>query len=466
MCLVLGVAALEASSARAQAPLRRVALVIGNGTYTNGGVLDNPEADAEVAAAKLTSLGFQVTADKNLGQSGMRDLIGGFMSRVRDGDLVLIYYAGHGVEADGRDFMLPVDVKLETPNAVQFQGIPLDMLYPDKRTFGVIIIFDACRDNPFLRKVKGAVAGTHALSPPVGDLVLFSASSGDVAEDGGVDVAGSTRKNSVFAVAFSNALSVPDSSIQKIYQNILREVRTQTADRQKPQRFGDLAEDFVFNTSGRIYAAAAPPPAAPAPQPQPSIQVASSATPGGATYRSVPVSEPPAAAEPATETRSSPPVSQPQPQQVAVLSTAPPALPRAAPAPSAGASPPAEQRFTIASLGQNVMPPPPQLEEVPVLKLPARFCSVEEEIAYLQTQFKPAYDIAYRNNARAIAYLSGLNALGQEYSTHQSGFVFSIKTQFDAFAPIAAQANETSNSTLGFDAKIRQIPIQACAAAH
>ena len=110
------------------------------------------------------------------------------------------------------------------------------------------------------------------------------------------------------------------------------------------------------------------------------------------------------------------------------------------------------------------MPPPPQLEAVPVLKLPARFCSVEEEIAYLQTQFKPAYDIAYRNNSRAIAYLSGLNALGQEYSSHQSGFVFSIKTQFDAFAPVAAQANETSNSTLALDAKIRQIPIQACAA--
>jgi hypothetical protein len=349
---------------------------------------------------------------------------------------------------------------------VQFQGIPLDMLYPDKKTFGVIIIFDACRDNPFLRRVKGAVAGTHALSPPVGDLVLFSASSGDVAEDGGVDVAGGTRKNSVFAVAFSNALSVPDASIQKIYQNILREVRTQTADRQKPQRFGDLAEDFVFNTSGRTYAAAAPPPAAPAPTPQPPIQVASAAPAGGATYRSVPVSEPaatpspaPAPTETAAETRASPP-----PQQVAVLSTPVPQAPaRTAPA---NAAPPAEQRFTIASLGQNVMPPPPQLEEVPALKLPARFCSVEEEIAYLQTQFKPAYDIAYRNNARAIAYLSGLNALGQEYSSHQSGFVFSIKTQFDAFAPVAAQANETSNSTLGLDAKIRQIPVQACAGAR
>ena len=69
---------------------------------------------------------------------------------------------------EGRDYMLPVDVKLETPTAVQFQGIPLDMLYSDKQTFGVVIVFDACRDNPFLRRVKGEVAGTHALSPPGG----------------------------------------------------------------------------------------------------------------------------------------------------------------------------------------------------------------------------------------------------------------------------------------------------------
>jgi uncharacterized caspase-like protein len=473
LCLWVGLLAIQASAARAQAvPGRRVALVIGNATYTNGGVLDNPEADAETAAAKLTSLGFQVTADKDLGQSGMRDLIGAFMSKVRDGDLVLIYYAGHGIEEDGRDYMLPVDVKLETPTAVQFQGIPLDMLYPDKKTFGVIIIFDACRDNPFLRRVKGAVAGTHALSPPVGDLVLFSASSGDVAEDGGVDVAGGTRKNSVFAVAFANALSVPDASIQKIYQNILREVRTQTSDRQKPQRFGDLADDFTFNTSIRSYAAVA---AAPTPvsqsAPPPATQLATAAPAGGAVYRSLPVSEPSAAAAPAASPAATPraadvrsTASEPAPRQVADLAATPPPI-RAAPAP-ASALPVTEGGFTIASLGQNVMPPPPQLEQVPVLKLPASFCSVEEEIAFLQSQFKPAYDIAYRNNARAIAYLSGLNALGQEYSARQSGFVFAIKSQFEAFAPIAAKVNQTSNETLGIDAKVRQIPIEACATHH
>jgi len=100
LALFLTLLTLEPAAAQTQ-PGRRIALVIGNATYTNGGVLDNPEADADLVAAKLTSLGFQVTSDKNLGQSGMRDLIGGFMSRVRDGDLVLIYYAGHGIEADG-----------------------------------------------------------------------------------------------------------------------------------------------------------------------------------------------------------------------------------------------------------------------------------------------------------------------------------------------------------------------------
>jgi hypothetical protein len=475
--LLFAVLTAVAQPAQAQSqPGRRVALVIGNANYTNGGVLDNPEADADVAAAKLTSLGFQVTADKNLGQSGMRDLIGNFMSKVRDGDLVLIYYAGHGIEADGRDYMLPVDVKLDTPSAVQFQGIPLDLLYSEKQTFGVIIVFDACRDNPFLRKVKGAVAGTHALSPPAGDLVLFSASAGDVAEDGGVDAGGGARKNSVFAAAFANALSVPDASIQRIYQTILREVRAQTSNRQAPQRFGDLAEDFVFNTTGRgvNYAVAAPPPPAPAPD---TVQVASAApiASAGALTRSLPVAGPPIAGSPvagspaATPTASPPPEPRPEPavapppapQQVATIAAAPaPARPR----PAAVQSGPVEMRFTIASLGVNVMPPAPRLDPVPDVVLPARFCSVEEEIAYLKNIFKPAYDIAYRNNELAIAYLSALNGLGQEYSAQQSGFVFQIKTQFEGFAPVAAKANQTSNEVLGLDAKIRRIPIETCGA--
>jgi len=483
-------AAAQAAEAQSQ-PGRRIALVIGNANYTNGGVLDNPESDADAAAAKLTSLGFQVTADKNLGQSGMRDLIGSFMSKVRDGDLVLIYYAGHGIEAEGRDYMLPVDVKLETPSAVQFQGIPLDLLYSDKQTFGVIIVFDACRDNPFLRRVKGAVAGTHALSPPAGDLVLFSASSGDVAEDGGADPAGGARKNSVFATAFTNALSVPDASIQRIYQTILREVRAQTSNRQAPQRFGDLAEGFVFNTQARgiNYAVAAPAPApAPAPARTDTIQVASaSTTPPGTLTRSLPVSDPAAGAPAATSpaiapppeskpdqkpepaaAQPSPPPPQPAPQQVASLSASAipaPARPSAAAtAPAAAPAGPVEMHFTIASLGLNVMPPPPRLDPVPDLVLPARFCSVEEEIAYLKDVFKPAYDTAYRNNELTIAYLSALNGLGEEYRSHQSGFVFSIKTQFESFAPVAAKANQTSNDVLGLDAKIRRIPIETCAA--
>ena len=462
VCLLMALAAIMAigvapPSAQAQGkPGRRLALVIGNATYTNGGVLDNPEADAEAVAAKLSGLGFQVTADKDLGQSGMRDLIGAFMSRVRDGDLVVVYYAGHGIEADGRDYMLPVDVKLETPNAVQFQGIPLDMLYPDKQTFGVIVVFDACRDNPFLRRVKGAVAGTHALSPPVGDLVLFSASSGDVAEDGGADAAGAARKNSVFASAFIDALSVPDASIQRIYQTILREVRAQTSNRQAPQRFGDLAEDFVFNVQTRVaYGAPAPPPAAaprpPAPAQADTQLAANDAAPIHTTTRSIPT--------PATPNPAPPPAAAAAPP-VVVASVSPPRSPPAATGPASRDDAP----FTIASLGENVMPPTPHLDPVPPLNLPARFCSVEEEIAYLKTVFKPAYDTAYRNNETAISYLDRLNALGREYSARQSGFVFQIKEQFAQFAPIAAKANDTSNEVLSLDAKIRRIPIETCAA--
>lgn len=482
LALLLAILSFDIAQAQIQ-PTRRIALVIGNATYTNGGVLDNPEADADLISAKLGELGFQVTMDKNLGQSGMRDLIGGFMSRVRDGDMVVIYYAGHGIEMDGRDYMLPVDVRLETPTAVQFQGIPLDMLYSERQTFGVVIVFDACRDNPFLRRVKGEVAGTHALSPPVGALVLFSASSGDVAQDGGAEPDGSPLKNSIFASAFARALSVPDASVQRIYQTTLRDVRGRTSNLQAPQRFGDLAEDFTFNTGGRVAYAAAPAPPAPIVPPpasepagaQPAqLTAVINATPPGAVFRSFPepddAAQPSPAAEgtPAATTEpplQSPAAAEPAPQQIAVLTTASPATRLAAgpPVPVSQALP--EMPFTIARLGENVMPPAPQMLPVPPLILPARFCSVEEQIEYLKATFKPAYDVAYRNNEVAIAYLSALNALGAEYNAKGSGFVFRIKTQFDAFAPVAAQANTTSNETLAQDARIRRIPVEACTGA-
>ena len=122
--------------------------------------------------------------------------------------------------------------------------------------------------------------------------------------------------------------------------------------------------------------------------------------------------------------------------------------------------------FTIASLGENILPPAPELLPVPVLTLPAGFCSIEEQIDYLNKTFRPAYEVAYRNNETAVSYLSALNALGAEYNARGSGFVFRIKAQFEAFAPIAARANTQSNEVLGLDARIRQIPVQSCAGAR
>ncbi|MFL5297106.1 MAG: caspase domain-containing protein [Phenylobacterium sp.] len=452
-----------APKASAQAaPARRIALVMGNATYTNGGVLDNPENDADAVTAKLTSLGFEVTEQKNLGQAGMRTLLGSFMSKVRDGDLVLVYYAGHGIEVDGRDYMLPVDVNLDTPASVQFQGIPIDMAYSAKATFGLVIVFDACRDNPFLRRVGGDVPGTHSVSPPVGSMVLFSAATGQVAQDGPVATQSETRKNSVFADALLTALSTPGASLGRIYQITLKQVRLATDNRQAPQRFGDLAEDFIFNPGGSQVAAAysAPPP--PPPAPAPPVQVAAATPPpevpgqpAGATYRSAPLNAPAATPPPA-----------PAPAAPIVVATASPPPPPAAPVARAesrlasGPSPVAS--FEIASLGENVLPPPPPLAAVPPVNIPASFCRIEDEIAFLKDVFQPAYNVAYKNNQLAIAYLSGLIHLGEQYKARQSGFVFQIKDQFERFAPVAAHANDESNSTLGLDARIRAVPVGGC----
>jgi hypothetical protein len=96
------------------------------------------------------------------------------------------------------------------------------------------------------------------------------------------------------------------------------------------------------------------------------------------------------------------------------------------------------------------------------VNIPTSFCNVEAQIAFLKNVFKPAYDTAYKSNQLAVAYLSGLIHLGEQYKVRQSGFVFQIKSQFDGFAPIAAHANDVSNSTLDLDAKIRATPVGTC----
>lgn len=233
---------LLASPAAAQVkPGRLLALVISNSSYLHGGTVSNVDADGNLVASALRARGFDVTAGRNLGQSDMRDLIGRFQSGVRRGDLILIYYSGFAVERDGVDYLLPVDVNVSSPEMLPYQGISTSVLFNyNEKPFGVIFAFDGCRDTPFHRRTRGQIVGTRGVVPPIGTMIIMSSSAGTVSED-------TTKENSVFATALSNAISADGISSQHIYQRVLREVQFRTGNRQAPQRIGDLPYDVYFD---------------------------------------------------------------------------------------------------------------------------------------------------------------------------------------------------------------------------
>ncbi len=156
LILLLATAAAEAAG--------KVALVIGNGAYQNANPLPNPTNDASDMIAKLKELGFEVFGGTDLTFVDMGTKIGEFEDAARDADVTLLFYAGHGMQVNGRNYLIPVDAKLERESSLRFQTIDAEdvlraMAGPGKTA---IALLDACRDNPLSRPLC-AVAGQHAL---------------------------------------------------------------------------------------------------------------------------------------------------------------------------------------------------------------------------------------------------------------------------------------------------------------
>lgn len=188
---ILGLAALFSSPASAE---RRVALVIGNGAYTKVPGLTNPANDAAAIEAMLKAARFdRVIRYNDLGASQMRRALRDFADEVRDADIAVVFYAGHGMEMNGTNYLIPVDAVLERDIDVADEAIPLDrinlMLEPAKRLR--LVILDACRDNPFVRSMRRTLVGRtigRGLAPvevaATDTLIAYAAKAGSTAADG------------------------------------------------------------------------------------------------------------------------------------------------------------------------------------------------------------------------------------------------------------------------------------------
>ena len=227
---------------------KRVALVIGNSSYRNVAKLSNPANDAAAVAAMFKSAGFDTVESKlNLTVGELRKTLRDFGNRSRDADVAVVYYAGHGIELDGTNYLIPVDATLETDADVLDETLPLDRVLfavePAKQLR--LVILDACRDNPFAKSMKRTIAsraigrGLAKVEPSSPNtMIAFAAKAGSTASDG-------DSKNSPFAAALVNHLTKPGLDLRKAFGFVRDDVLKATGNAQEPFVYGSLGGNDV-----------------------------------------------------------------------------------------------------------------------------------------------------------------------------------------------------------------------------
>lgn len=253
--LFLTIACLVGAAATAHAN-RRVALVVGNSAYAYGGALENPVNDAKAVADLLTRMKFdRVQLELDLTSEGLKAALRRFSTLASRADIAVIYYAGHGIEISGQNYLVPVDARLERPEHIDLDAIPLEIVLKQLRGARrlQLIILDACRDNIFRRNLSNTrnIIRGQGLAPVDLDannvLVAFATKHGATAEDGEGTV------HSPFTMALLQHLASPGVDIRKVLGLIRDQVITSTAGQQIPYVYGNLGgDDIALVDAGQI----------------------------------------------------------------------------------------------------------------------------------------------------------------------------------------------------------------------
>jgi formylglycine-generating enzyme required for sulfatase activity len=238
------------ASAWAQAAETRIALVIGNSDYSSGS-LPNPANDAKLIGDALTSLGFDVIARRNADQITMKRAIQEFGSRLESagpGAVGLFYYAGHGLQLSGRNYLIPTTARIEREGDVEIEAVSADwvieqMRYARNRLN--IVILDACRNNPFTRSMRSVDHGLATMDAPAGILIAYSTAPGAVAADG-------TGRNSPYTEALTHAMREMHEPVEQVFKHVRVGVMTATSGKQVPWESSSLTGDFYFAAPNKV----------------------------------------------------------------------------------------------------------------------------------------------------------------------------------------------------------------------
>ena len=223
---------------------KRLALVIGNSEYVHGGNLKNPSNDARAMQGALERLGFAVLRHENCAQKEMKMAIDYFGRKLDGHEVGLFFYAGHGVQVGGANYLIPVDARLELEKDVEYDCVRADRVLAKMEAAGSdtnIVILDACRDNPFERSWRrsGKGGGLAFMNAPSGSLIAYATSPGQTAADG-------AGTNGIYTGALLEHIQTPGISILQMFQRVRSDVMNRTGDRQVPWESTSLRGDFFF----------------------------------------------------------------------------------------------------------------------------------------------------------------------------------------------------------------------------
>jgi hypothetical protein len=227
---------------------QRLALLIGNSHYAHGGSLDNPVNDVRAIKKALEGLGFTVMKYEDCSQKTMKRAMDKFGRKLKGRDVGLFFYAGHGVQVNGHNYLLPADAKLDSENDAEYDCVRADRVLAKMESAGSrtnIVILDACRDNPFERSWRRGTegAGLAFMNAPSGSLIAYSTAPGKTALDGG-------GRNSPYTSALLQHIATPNITVLEMFQGVRSTVMERSGYKQTPWESTSLRGNFYFTTQG------------------------------------------------------------------------------------------------------------------------------------------------------------------------------------------------------------------------
>ena len=228
---------------------KRVALVIGNSNYRVS-PLRNPANDAKVVSATLKNLDFEVISGIDLSAKEIKKQIQKFGEKIRNGGVGLFYFAGHGMQVNRRNYLIPVDAQIESESDVDIESVRADEILAKMDSANNrlnIVILDACRNNPFARSFRSSAGGLATMDSPSGTLIAYATAPGSVASDG-------TGSNGLYTQALVEKMRIPDIKIEDMFKKVRSAVKAKTSGQQIPWESSSLEGDFYFTSSSVVLA--------------------------------------------------------------------------------------------------------------------------------------------------------------------------------------------------------------------